>query len=340
MKYEMGKRITLFILHFLFFCVAYALPLRVSAQAGSTHNDAEKVWELNSPAPYYRVVELGTAPGDSTNKFPLPTATLRVMDGAHTKIVVRFPELGLLGIHEDTINEPKSINDTLCAYRSREPLYMLTFPKTEYFVFIDVWSSDVGSNGHSTLLDSRPFEFDIDPKAYRSIHLEYKHAQTTGMGSPTMQRTFQPTLLPLSIETNPGWSATETLDSSLTYALTFHDPTEPRKLEMSLTMHPASVGVIDSATWNHFKMKAEMAFGAHGLPTSSIGDFKVTDTATRRIIKEGYEFVSKNVDSSLDYVAAFLTPRAILLLLAPIDEPNQQLQVQYFEAIARSLKLD
>ncbi len=181
---------------------------------------------------------------------------------------------------------------------------------------------------------------DMNTEAYKSIHLNFTHAPTTGMGSPTLRRRFEPTLLPLSIETNPGWSVTETLDSSLTYALVFHDPTQSGKLEMSLAMHPASVGVVDSAMWNHFKIKAEMAFGAHGMPTSSIGDFQVADTASRRILKAGYEFISKNADSSLDYVAAYLTPRAILLLLAPIDEPNQQLQIEYFEAIARSLKPD
>ncbi len=339
MKDEMRERTIPFIFHassFLFSCFALALSVRVSAQSVSEIDDAKKMWELNSPAKYYCVADIRIAPADSINKFPHPAALLRVLDAKHTHIVVRFPELGLLGIHEDTVSAPISkIGDTLLEYKSREPVYLLTFPKTEYFLFIDVWSSD-----GTKLLDSRPFEFDINAEPFRSIYLSYKHTPTTGMGSPTLRRRFHPTLLPLSIETNPGWSATETLDSNVTYALAFHDPTEPRKLELSLTMHPADVGVIDSAMWNHLKIKAETAFGARGVATSTIGDFQVADTASRRIIKAGYEFISKNVDSSLDYVAAFLTPRAILMLLAPMDQPNQQLQVQYFEAIARSLKPD
>jgi hypothetical protein len=337
MKDEMGKRIILFILHASsFFWFVFSLPSETIAQPVPKIVDQKKEWELNSPAKYYRLADLRIAPGDSINKFPHPTAVLRMLDTKQTKIIVRFPELGLLGITEDTVRAPMHITgDTLWEYRSREPLYMLNFPKTEYFLFVDVWSKD-----GTKLLDSRPFECDMNAKTYKAIHLNFNHAPTTGMGSPTLRRRFQPSLLPLSIETNPGWSATETLDSGLTYTLVFHDPTRAGKLEMSLAMHPASVGVVDSAMWNHFKMKAEMAFGAHGMPTSRIGDFQVVDTTSRRIIKAGYEFVSKNVDSSLDYVAAYLTPRAILLLLAPIDQPNQQLQIEYFEAIARSLKPD
>jgi hypothetical protein len=175
---------------------------------------------------------------------------------------------------------------------------------------------------------------------YKTAKLTYIHDPTTGMGSPTLRRVFQPSLLPFSIETNPGWAATETLDSSMTYALVFRNPKDPAQLEMSVTMRPALVGTVDSAMWRNFKKKAEMAFGSHGIATHSIGDFLVADTATRRYIKAGYEFVSKNADSSLDYVAAFLTPRAILLMLAPMSDPNQQLDFQYFQAIARSFKLD
>jgi hypothetical protein len=336
MKYEMRKRIIPLMLHASFFFLVFSSPPEVSAQSVSTPITPEKEWELNSPAKYYKVTGLGCASIDSPNKFPHPIATLRVFDTLHTTIRIRFPELGLLGVKEDTVIAPASrIGDSLWEFTSPDPLYLLTFPKTQYYLFIDVWSKD-----GKKLLDSRPFESDINAEAFKSLHLSFNHAPTTGMGSLTLRRHFQPTLFPFSIETNPGWSATETLNSSLTYALVFHDPTHAGKLEMSLSMHPASIGIVDSAMWKKFKMKAEAAFGSRGVATSSIGDFTVTDTATRRIIKAGYEFVSKNADSSLDYVAVFLTPRAILMLLAPIDQPNQQLQVQYFQAIARSLKLD
>ncbi len=336
MKDEMREPIIPFLFLASFFFFVFSSPGAVSAQSVSKYNSAEKEWELNSPAKYYRVTGLGCVSVDSANKFPHPTATLRVFDDLHTTIRVRFSELGLLGIKEDTVTVPASrTGDTLWEFISPDPFYMLTFPKTEYYLFIDVWTKD-----GKKLLDSRPFECDINTEAYKSLHLSFDHRQTTGMQSPTLRRHFQPTLLPLSIETNPGWSATETLNSSLTYALVFHDPTKTGKLEMSLSMHPASIGIVDSVMWKKFKIKAETAFGSRGLATSSIGDFMVTDTATRHLIKAGYEFVSKNADSSLNYVAVFLTPRAIMMLLAPIDQPNQQLQVQYFQAIARSMKLD
>jgi hypothetical protein len=285
---------------------------------------------------FYHLAGLGSSQGDSTNTFPYPTAILVVPDTEHTRIVVRFPGLGMLGLRTDTVREPTfTAGDTLLGYESTMPLFLLTFPKTQYFLYIDVWSR----NGKK-LLDSRPLEYDMNVEAYKTTRLTYVHDPTTGMGDPTLRRRFQPSLLPFSIETNPGWASTETLDSSMTYALIFRDPAPPNKLEMSLTMRPALIGVVDSTMWRNFKQKAEIAFGAHGIATRSIGDFQMDNVPTRRFIKAGYEFVSKTADSTLDYVAAFLTPRAILLLLAPLDDPNQQLQFQYFQAIARSLKLE
>ena len=290
----------------------------------------------DAAAKYYRIAGLGSSKGDSTNTFPYPTIILLVNDTLHTRITVRFPGLGMLGLQTDTVPEPTfTASDTLLGYESTQPLYLLSFPTTPYFVYVDVWSR---SGKH--LLDSRPLEYDMNVEAYKTAKLEYIHAPTTDMGNPMLRRKFQPSLLPLSIETNPGWISSETLDSSMTYALVFRDPTQPGKLEMSLTMRAANVGLIDSITWRNFKRNAEGAFGAKGVATHTIGEFQVNDIPTRRYVKAGYEFVSRNADSSLDYVAAFLTPRAIMLLLAPLDEPNQQLQLQYFEAIARSLKIE
>ncbi len=341
MNDEMRTRIILFILHASFFFVVFSLQSFVRAQPASKKRSAAKPAEFNSSPRYYRLTGLGSSPGDSSNNFPHPTVVLRALDTSSVNILVRFPELGILGIKEDTVRVPTfKTHDSLIGYKSREPMYFLTYPKTKYFLFIDVWSKNAGSNGHLTLLDSRPFEYDMNTQAYRKARFSYEHAPTTGMGSPTLRRTFQPKLLPFSLGTNPGWGATEKLDSSMTYALVFHDPTQPGKLDLSLTLRPANVGTVDSAMWSTFKAKAEISFGEHGVATSAIGSFDVADTSTRHVIKAGYEFISRNVDSSLDYVAAFLTPRAILLLLAPIDQPNQQLQITYFEGIARSLKLD
>ncbi len=285
---------------------------------------------------YYRIAGLGTSEGDSANTFPYPTAILLVRDRKRVRIDVRFPGLGMLGLKTDTIRKPTfTSGDTLLGYQSTQPLFLLTFPKTPYFLYVDVWSR----NGKH-LLDSRPLAYDMNVEAYRTVRLTYIHPPETGMGAPTLRRRFHPTLLPFSIETNPGWSARETLDSSMTYSLVFRDPASPGKLELSLTMRAASVGPLDPLLWRNFKKKAEMAFGSHGIATHSVGDFKVRDKPTRRYIEDGFEFLSKNADSSLDYVAAYLTPRAILLLLAPMDAPNQQLQFHYFQEIARSLKLE
>ena len=332
----MVRRTNIFVIFLTVFSFISVGNLTYAQRSGTKKKiTAPKVDTLGIPK-YYKLAGLGSSVGDSTNTFPYPTAVLEVPDTDKVNIIVRFPGLGMLGIKEDTVRYPTFFaKDTLLGYESPEPLYMLTFPKTKYFLYIDVWSK----NGKK-LLDSRPFAYDMYVETYKTAKLTYIHDPTTGMGSPLLRREFRPSLLPFSIQTNPGWAARETLDSSMTYALVFRNPQDPAQLEMSITMRPASVGNVDSTTWQNFKQKAEIAFGSHGVATRSIGDFQVNDTATRRYIKAGYEFVSKNADSSLDYVAAFLTPRAILLMLAPLDQPNQQLEFQYFEAIARSLKLD
>ena len=328
-----------------------AAPWRNAARAQRRHKKqlvTRPAQDSAGAERFYHLAGLGSSEGDSTNTFPYPTAILVVPDTEHTRIVVRFPGLGMLGLHTDTVREATfTAGDTLLGYESTSPLFLLTFPMTQYFLYIDVWSR----NGKK-LLDSRPLEYDMNVEAYKTARLAYIHDPTAGLGDPTLRREFKPALLPFTIETNPGWASTESLDSSMTYSLIFRDPngqsstpderssTPVGKLDMSLTMRPALVGVVDSAMWRNFKQKAEIAFGAHGIATRSIGDFQMDDVPTRRFIKAGYEFVSKNADSSLDYVAAFLTPRAILLLFAPLDAPNQQLQFQYFQAIARSLKLE
>ena len=292
--------------------------------------------QFEVPVKYYRLAGLGSAEGDTSNTFPYPAAIFEIMDTIHTRLVVRFPGLGMLGMREDTVSAPSfTVGDSLKGYEPPEPLYMLSFPKTSYVIFVDVWSRD-----GKKLLDSRPLEYDMNVEKYKTAKLTYLHQPVTGMGSPTLRRRFQPTLLPFSVETNPGWAAMETLDSTMVYALVFRDPTKPDKLAMSITMRPALVGRVDSAMWENFKSKARVAFGSRGIAVNSIGDFQVDDPLTRQFIKSGYEFVSKNQDSTMDYVAAFLTPRAILLMLAPLDAANQQLQYDYYRAIARSLKLE
>jgi hypothetical protein len=285
---------------------------------------------------YYRIAGLGSSEGDTSNTFPYPTAVLQLIDTVHTTLSVRFPGLGMLGISIDTINEPAFyINDSLRGYEPVEPLVLLTYPKTSYFIYVDVWTKD-----RKKMLDSRLLRYEMDVSKYHTARLTYVHEPQTGAGAPTLRRPFKPSLLPFTIETNPAWASTETLDSSGTYSLVFRDPDHPKELAMSLSMRPAAVGKVDSATWANFKQKAEMAFGAKGVATSSIGDFQVDDLRTRRFITAGYEFASKTSDTTVDYVAAFLTPRAILMLFAPMNMPNKELQYEYFKAVARSLKLE
>lgn len=283
----------------------------------------------------YRIAGLGSSLGDSANTFPYPTAVLQLLDTAKYIVSIRFPGLGMLGTSTDTIFAPNGrVDDTLYAYQSTTPLYLLTFPKTPYEIHIDVWD-----RVKKKLLNSELLAYDMNVEKYRTASLTYIHEAVTGLGNPTLRRKFTPTLLPFSIETNPGWRSTETLDSSRIYALVFRDPADPAKLELSITMRPAGVGSIDSTLWQNFKNKARIAFGTKGIAVGSEAEFQVTDEATRKIIRSGYEFVAKNPDGSFEYVATFLTPRAILLLFAPLPNESDNTYYTYLRSIARSFTL-
>ena len=106
MKYEMRNRITLFIIHASFFFFVYPSLSVVHAQSHAKKKLTAKPAEINSSPKYYHLEGLGSSPGDSTNKFPHPTVVLNVPDTTNVHIVVRFPELGLLGITEDTVRPP------------------------------------------------------------------------------------------------------------------------------------------------------------------------------------------------------------------------------------------
>jgi hypothetical protein len=283
----------------------------------------------------YRIAGLGSSQGDSANTFPYPTAVLQLLDTGKYIVSLRFPGLGMLGTKEDTVFVPNGkVEDSLYAYQSTTPLYLLQFPKTPYQLHVDVWERKA-----MKLVNSELLAYDMNVEKYKTAALIYLHEPTTGLDNPTFRRKFTPTLLPFTIETNPGWRATETIDSSMVYALVFRDPADASKLEMSITMRPAGVGNIDSSLWRSFKNKALLAFGAKGIAVGSEAEFQVADPSTRSVIRSGYEFVAKNPDGSFEYVATFLTPRAILLLFAPLPNDKENLYYSYMQSIARSFAL-
>lgn len=320
--------------------VASAQKTKPKAKAASSKAAPKQPAEATGPIKTsmpdaYRIAGLGSSQGDSANTFPYPTAVLQLLDTGKYIVSVRFPGLGMLGTKEDTVFVPNGqVDDSLYAYQSTTPLYLLKFPKTPYEVHVDVWQRE-----GMKLVNSEMLAYDMNVEKYKTASLMYIHEPSTGLGSPTLRRRFTPTLLPFSIETNPGWRSTETIDSSMVYALVFRDPTDAAKLEMSVTMRPAGVGNIDSSLWESFKNKARLAFGAKGIAVGSEQEFQVEDSLTRRVIKSGYEFIAKNPDGSYEYVATFLTPRAILLLFAPLPDDQEKLYYSYMRSIARSFAL-
>ena len=322
---------------------ALSLCLLISITLASVANAKGDGSQKNA---YYHLIGMGSALGDSTRPFPFPTIVLDEFDTSRYSLRVRFPELGLLGLAEDTVTTPSFYmadsagRSRLRGYAPHGPLYFLSYPRTTYFIFVDVFSKE------GMLLDARPLEYDMDVTPYHSARIGIVHEPEMGLSNQTLRRRFFPDLLPISLEVNPGWSSFETLDSSVTYVMLFRDPSGAAHegvagvAEMSLSMKPAFVGLVDSAEWEGFKTKAQIAFGTRGIATSTASDFAVEDSASRSVLRAGFEFVAKTADSSLLYVASILTPRAIVLMMAPLDQPNQQLQFDYLRKIARSMRYE
>jgi hypothetical protein len=298
--------------------------------------------EVKSKLPnYYRIVGLGSAEPDSLSPshFPYPMAIFQVLDTSRYSLRVRFPAVGVLGAWEDTLSQPNYImNDSILAYHSREQFFRLAYPQTPYLVLVDVFDKKLGK-----FVETRPLPYNMSVEKYAGSADKPRAAfqktfePTTGMGSPTLQRKFVPTLLPLTIGANPGWRSQEKLDTNGVYSLTFKEPSKPDEVALTLTMRPTGQNKFDSLSWTNFKDRARIAFGTEGIAVSTLGDFNVDDSLTRSVIFNGYEFLSKRTSGVIDYVATYLTPRAILLLIAPIGETEEPIKLAYYQSIARSL---
>lgn len=293
-------------------------------------------WSQEAPGnAYYSIVGLGSSDADSTIPYPFPMAVLELEDTSRFYVRVRFPGLGVLASIEDTVTVPAfKFSDTVAGFRSRNAIYQLRFPKTPYRIVVDVID-----RSNDRVVDSRVLPYAMNVEKFKTSAVDNLYEPRTGMGNPLIRREFIPKLLPFTIETNPGWIAREQFDTAGIYSLVFGDPTKPGHTTLSLTVRPASIDGIDSASWQSFKEKARIAFGDQGIPVSSVGDFVVEHTPSRRVIRAGYEFLSKRPDGSgTDYVAAYLTQNAIMLMIAPLEANGASAQYDYVRAIARSMK--
>lgn len=289
--------------------------------------------EKPTPKAFYEIVALGTSEKDSLMPYPVPFAFLRVLDPSKHELRVRFPQLGLLGLTTDTIANPERLNgDSILAFRANDPLLQLTFPQVQYGLTVDVLDRQTNK-----LIESHKLPYAMNLSNYQNSSLTYIHKPTTGMGQETLRREFTPNLLPFRMELNPGWRTREEIDTNGIYSLTCQDPRDER-LQLSLTLKPTGALQLDSAQWEAFKLSAKAAFGAKGIAVNQGGDFQVADQAAKGIVLAAHEFLAER-EHGVDYVAAYLTPRAIMLLVAPLPEGDYVPRLEYLRAIARSMKL-
>ncbi len=283
----------------------------------------------------YTVAALGSAVLDSATPFPVPIAFLDLKDSLRYWLAVRFPHLGVLGIREDTVLKPSFIaTNGLRAYRADNPIMQLKFPSMGYAFWIDVYDRT-----SRKLITSRLMPYSMDMERYTLASYRYVHQPTSGLGSELLRRTFVPKLLPVTFETHPGWLGIEEVDSRGIYSLRFQDPKDSTKTFLSLTINPVAFRRLDSSLWEEFKDHARVAFGMKGIAVNSLGDFEVLESAAHQVIERGYEFLSKQSDEGLDYVATYITPHAIILLMAPMDRSVPADKFEFYRAIARSFRL-
>ncbi len=283
---------------------------------------------------YYTVVGLGSSEGDSTFWYPYPMVVLETKDTAKHTLRVRFPHLGILGNIEDTLMQPTHILDSVTVgYRSRMPLLHFSTPLTPYVLFIETIEKSTGF-----VLEIRPLPYRMSVEKFAGTRIDRVIEPESRLVNPLLRRRFDRSMLPLSLEVNPGWRSREEFDSSGIYSLSFLHP-ETNQLKMTITMRSASVQEIDSATWTNFKDQARRSFGERGIPTNSVGEFVVDDPASRSVVRAGYEFLALREDKGVDYIAAYLTPKSIILIMAPLTEPAPSAEYDYFRSIARSFKI-
>jgi len=283
----------------------------------------------------YSVAALGSAVLDSGTPFPVPIAFLDLKDSLRYRLAVRFPHLGVLGIKEDTVPKPSFIAaNGLRAFRANNPIMQLKFPNMGYAFWIDVYDRASGKLITSRLM---PYSMSMDRYTFASYH--YVHQPTSGLGSELLRRTFVPNLLPITFETHPGWLGIESVDARGIYSLRFQDPRDSTKIFLSLTINPVAFRTLDSSQWEEFKDHARVAFGMKGIAVNSIGDFEVLESAAHPVVEHGYEFMSKQSDEVLDYVATYITPHAIMLLMAPMDRSVPADKYEFYRAIARSFRM-
>lgn len=284
-------------------------------------------------SPYFTIVALGSD-GDTARGFPHPMVVLDLLDTTAHSLRVRFTGLGILADQFDTVDRPTVWFDTVAAYRAAIPLYQVKQPETSCTFYVDVVRK-----ADDSVIDSRVIRYTMTVKRFAQAKISSVHQPTTGLGNPLLRRRFRPDLLPLTIETNPGWQTSEQIDSTGVYALVFTDPTAPTNVKLTVTVRASALGSIDSAAWEGFKQQARVAFGSKGIAVNSLGDFLLDDPKARVYLPGGYEFVTKSDDGRMEYVAAYATPNAVILLLAPLSEPSPSAEYEYFRAIARSFSV-
>ena len=289
---------------------------------------------IDSSEHFYSIIAMGCATVDSLGSFPVPIVILEPADTNRFLLRLRFHHLGILGIATDTVTAPIGIGKKGDrTYRANHPVLQLHFPEMIYSYSIDVFDRKTNRMLESKL---RPYLMKLG--RYRNARMIFESKPTTGLGSEFLQRKFVPRLLPLTLSTNPGWRVIETIDSAGVYAIQFVDPKDSNLLYLSLTVTPTDdLERFDSTRWEGFKEQARVAFGAKQVRINSLSDFGVEDPATRSVVQRGYEFLAKDPLQDISYVATYRTPRAVILMLAPLGNEVIAEKLAYCRAIAKSL---
>jgi hypothetical protein len=220
------------------------------------------------------------------------------------------------------------------AFAALHPLLQLTFPKTDYALWVDVVDKKL-----KKLIGSSPIEAKLDVSSYDTVSFLVEHPPTTGMGNPLLRRQFKPRLLPLSIEANPGWICRESLNPQRVYSLSFIDPTDTTIPIYAFVFTPTESGIVDSVAWEHFKLHVETDFGNRGYGVRPLNDFLQNDSQARKLVGRGWEFITRSKDTLYNYHAMYLFPHNALLISAPLGAIVDPSFLKYCEAIARSFKL-
>ncbi len=163
------------------------------------------------------------------------------------------------------------------------------------------------------------------------------HPPQAGTGLPGLIRPFSPELAHYTIPLDPSWVLTETYDSSRGLAtLVGTMPDDSLVLMFKCISRPANGNTLTSGQWGSLKDQLRSGYGDRKVGTMVLFDTTLIGHPVRGVIAI-FEILARMPDH-LEFAAAVVTTREILLITAPIVTEEAAQRISYYRSILSELR--